>query len=152
MSVRAAHSQGGHYVEPQITVVIFPDCSALEANVLHLTPFSSNSLSDPSLLADGQLGATFQVCQDLLVLSLCSNHSLKDTQLCFPAYGTRTNALFSVQKYFADEPWPNRVHQGIKREELTWILCLLTPAAKTLQTSRVTKKPQEPFKVISQMA
>lgn len=57
VSVRTARSQGGRYGEPQITVVIFPDCSALEANVLCLIPFSSNSLSDPSLLPDGQLGA-----------------------------------------------------------------------------------------------
>lgn len=58
VSVRTACSQGGRYAEPQITVVIFSDCSALEANVLYLTPFSSKSLSDPSPLADGRLGAT----------------------------------------------------------------------------------------------
>lgn len=58
VSVRTTCSRGGRYAEPQITVVIFHDGSALEASVLCLSPFHSTSLSGPSQPADGQLGAT----------------------------------------------------------------------------------------------
>lgn len=160
VSVRTACSQGGRYAEPQITVVIIPDCLHLRQMFSISFLVSSNSLSDPSLLADGQLGA-LQVCQDLVVLSRCSNCSLKGrgqtqhtgTQVCFPTCSIRTNALLSFQKYFADEPWPNGVGQSTNKDRLIRVLCLLAPVAKILQTSRVNKKKsQEPLKVIPQMA
>lgn len=97
VSLRTERSREGRCAEPQITVLIFPDCSALEVNVVSLTLFSSNSLSDPSPLADGQFGDTLQACQDLAVLPWCCNYSLKErgqtqssgTWVCFPTDSTR---------------------------------------------------------------
>lgn len=84
----AVRTQGGHYAEPQIAVVIFPDCPALDANVLYLTPaltccqtlhhwlMDSLVLLSPSLLGPGSAVTVLSLNRTDTAhwyLSLCSH-------------------------------------------------------------------------------
>lgn len=98
-------SQEGHGAETQITMLIFPDCSALEVNTVSLT----HSLSDPSPLPGGQFGDTLQACQDLWCCYYSLRHRALVTEFAFPPTAAEKDALSFFQKYFADELLPNKM-------------------------------------------
>lgn len=133
VSVRTTCSRGGRYAEPQITVVIFHDGSALEASVLCLSPFHSTSLSGPSQPADGQLGAArcHSECPIVLSQSQCSHCPVKEgvqiqhagTQFYLHIYVIRTNGLLRFQKHSAGEP--NRVASSTEKDRLRCVPCFL---------------------------
>lgn len=111
VSVGTEGSQDGHSAETQITVLIFPDCSALEVNTVSLTPSGCKSLSDPSPPPDGQFGDTFQACQDLWCCYYSLRHRALVTEFAFPLTAPGKDALSFFQKYFADELLPDKVNK-----------------------------------------
>lgn len=110
VSARAERRQEGRCAETQIIALLFPDGSALGVNAVSVTPPGCKALSDPSPLADGQLGDTLQACQDLWCY-YCSLKERGDRALvpgfAFPLTEPGKDAL-SFQKYFADELLPIR--------------------------------------------